>query len=194
MGKGGHLFRLTCSIVLREGGTLQQISLACVRSAHSVWATLGLPLFMVCVLSWSTLLRLQVAVQGNYLKQALGCMHFPGPSTSGDQVLDKCTLPRWVVHLTTSLVPATRFPGCTVGALSQVCRVSPLGSWSQAVTLLADVNLPGFQEDFISNWKPAHSLVEDAISGAEIVPCLPALTVACLPLCLRWGKGWSAAR
>ena len=103
-GDGGLLFRLTCSIVLREGGTLQQISLACVRSAHSVWATLGLPLFMVCVLSWSTLLRLQVALQGNCLKRALGCVHFPGLSPgSGAWVLHKgadsvgpvfCALPK----------------------------------------------------------------------------------------------------
>ena len=30
--------------------------------------------------------------------------------------------------LITSPVPATWFPGCTVGVLSQVCHVSPLGS------------------------------------------------------------------
>ena len=55
--------------------------------------------------------------------------------------------------------------------------------------LLADVNRPGSQEDLVSNWEPAHSLVEDAISGAEIAPCLLALAVTCLPLCLRWGEG-----
>ena len=37
----------------------KQISLAC---AHSVLAALGLPLLTVCVLSQSTLLRLQVAL------------------------------------------------------------------------------------------------------------------------------------
>ena len=31
--------------------------------AHSVWTTLGLPQLMACVLSRSTLLRLQVALQ-----------------------------------------------------------------------------------------------------------------------------------
>ena len=41
----------------------------------------------------------------------------------------------------------------------------------------------------VSNWEPAHSLVEDAISGAEIAPHLLALAVACLPLCLWWGDG-----
>ena len=45
----------------------KQISLEGVGSACSVWATLGLPLFVECVLSWSTLLRLQVALLGNFL-------------------------------------------------------------------------------------------------------------------------------
>ena len=96
----------------------KQISLACVGSACSVWATLGLPLLMMCVLSWSTLLKLQVALQENFLKWALGCVHFPGLSRSGwgSRVLHKgtdsvgpafCALPRseqlrregaWWVH------------------------------------------------------------------------------------------------
>ena len=54
-------------------------------------------------------------------------------------------------------------------------------------TLLVDVNCPGSQEDLVSNWEPAHSLVEDAISGAEIAPRLPAMAVARLPL--WWGEG-----
>ena len=107
------------------------------------------------VLSQSTLLRLQVALQGSYSKQALGFVHFPGLSCSGsgswilhkgtdsvgcafrpfpglsslgDQVLGECTVPGGLCILITSLVPATQFPGCTTRALSQVCRVSPLGS------------------------------------------------------------------
>ena len=32
------------------------------------------------------------------------------------------------MHLITSLVPATLFPGCAAGVPSQVCRVFPLGS------------------------------------------------------------------
>ena len=51
-----------------------------------------------------------------------------------------------------------------------------------AGTLLVDVNHPGSQEDLVSNWEPAHNLVEDAVSGVEIAPCLPALAVACLQL------------
>ena len=83
----------------------KQRSLACVRSARSVSATLGLPPLTACVLSLSALLRLQVALQGNNLKQALGCVHFPGLSYSGSgsQVVLKgtesvghvfCALPR----------------------------------------------------------------------------------------------------
>ena len=80
-----------------------------------------------------------------------------------------------------------------MGAPSQVCCVSPLESRSLAATLLVDVNRPGSQEDLVSNWEPACSLVEDAISGTEFAPCLLALAVARLPLCLWWGMGWSDA-
>ena len=133
----------------------KQISLTCVGSVCSVWATLGLPPFTACVLSQSTLLRLQVAVQGNSPKQALGFVHFPGLSCSGSgswvlhkgidsvghvfcaipgseqrrrQVLDECTVPGGLCILITSLVPAAWFPECASRAPSQVCCVSPLGS------------------------------------------------------------------
>jgi len=62
------------------------------------------------------------------------------------------------------------------------------------LTLLADVNHPGSQED-VSNWEPAHSLVEDPSLWAEISSYLLALAVACLPPCLQWqGRGLYAAR
>ena len=57
------------------------------------------------------------------------------------------------------------------------------------MTLLADVNCPGSQEDLISNWEPAYSLVKDIISEVEIAPRLLALAATHLPLCLRWGEG-----
>ena len=104
-GEDDHIFRLTCSIVLSGGGTCKQISLACVGSTQGLWTTLGLPQLMVHVLSHSTLLRLQVALQGYCPKQALRFMHFPGLSCSGSgsRVLHKgtdsvghvfCALPR----------------------------------------------------------------------------------------------------
>ena len=96
-----HLF--SCAVGREEH--CKQISLVCVGSVHSVWATLGLPPLMACVLSPSTLLRLQVALQGNCPKWALGFVHFPGlsHSRSGSWVLHKgtdsvgpasCALPR----------------------------------------------------------------------------------------------------
>ena len=96
--------------------------------------------------------------------------------------------PGGAVHLITFLVLAAWFPGCKVGAPSQVCRVSPLGNWSLAApTLLADVNRPGSQEDSVSNWEPARSLVEDAFSGAEIAPHWLWLSPTCLAAS---GGGW----
>ena len=59
----------------------------------------------------------------------------------------------------------------------------------------ADVKRPGSQEDMVSSGEPAHNLVEDAVSGAEVVetPYLQALAVKSLPLCLWTGRGWFAA-
>ena len=57
------------------------------------------------------------------------------------------------------------------------------------MTLLVDVNCPGSQEVLVSNWEPAHSLVEVAISGVEIASHLLALAVARLPLCFQWVEG-----
>ena len=48
------------------------------------------------------------------------------------------------------------------------------------MTLLLDVNRPVSQEHLVSNWEPACSLVEDAISGAETAPFQLWLSPACL--------------
>ena len=110
----------------------------------------------------------------------------PRPRSSGDQVLDECTVPG--VRCVPS-PPRSQLPGF-LGA-PQEHRLSC------AVCLLwgADLRLqPSWQmspsripEDLVSNWEPAHSLVEDAISGAEIASHLLALDVA------RKGMGWSVA-
>ena len=105
-GEIGHLFRLTCSVVLwGEGNTANKYH-------WRMWGVLAVyGMHWVCpssqqhVLSWSTLLRLQVALPGNCPKQALCFVHFPGLSFSGSrsQVLHKgtdsvghgfCPLPR----------------------------------------------------------------------------------------------------
>ena len=56
------------------------------------------------------------------------------------------------------------------------------------MTLLADANHPGSQEDLVSNWEPARSLVEDAVSGAEIAPFWLWLSPSCLTAS---GGGWA---
>ena len=92
-GKGGHLFRLTCSVVLRGGKNTA-------NKHWPVWGVLAVYApHWVCpssrwpVLSQSTLLRIQVALQGHCPKQALHFMHFPGLScsSSGSQVLHNST-------------------------------------------------------------------------------------------------------
>ena len=100
----------------------------------------------------------------------------------------------WRVHcpiLIISPVPAAWFPGCAARAPSQVCPVSPLGSFSLAMTLLGDVIRPWSQEDLVSSCEPAHSLVEDDVSGAEIAPPPSPSSSGCthLPLCLWQGEG-----
>ena len=145
----GSLVQFCCG----EGGTLQtNITGMCGECSQCLGHT-GLA-HGVCVFP-SILLRLQAALQGNCLKPALGCMHFPGLSCSGSgsRVLHKdtdpvgpafCALPRseqlrrpgaWGAHSpqvgSASYhlpIPVAGFPGCAAGELSQVCHVSPLGS------------------------------------------------------------------
>ena len=103
-GEGSHLFRLTCSVVLGGGRD------AANKYHWHVWGVLTVygP-HWVCpnsrwrVLSGSTLLRLQGALQGNHPKQTLPFVHFLGLGCSGSWVLCKgpdsagyafCALPR----------------------------------------------------------------------------------------------------
>ena len=120
----GSLVQLCCE----EGGTLQTNITGTCEECLQCLGYRGFPLLTACVFSWSTLLRLQVTLQGNCQKWVLGCVHFPGlshsgsdswvstkaqtglglsfvpfpgPSSSDYQVLGEHTLPRWVVcHIT----------------------------------------------------------------------------------------------
>ena len=144
---------------------------------------------MVCVLSRSRLLRLQVALQGYCLRWALGCVHFPGLSHSGSsrQVLHKgtdsvghafCALPRskqlrqagawqvhyprWTVHLNHLSSPGPLvFQVCRKSAVSGVPCVS-------SGELISGLDPPGkCQPSRIPgrrDWQlgeSAHNLVED---------------------------------
>ena len=136
-GKGGNLFRLTCSGVFLGGRD------AANKYRWCVWGVLvmdGPPWIChnprQCGLPGSTLLRLQAALQGHCSKwalhfmQFLGLSHpaswvlyrgktrmgvhfvlFPGPISSSDQVLGECTVPGVPCILITSWVWAFSFPG-----------------------------------------------------------------------------------
>ena len=110
----------------------------------------------------------------------------PGQAAQVTRCMVSTHSPGGTVHLITSPIPAAWFPGCCSGsAFSGVSCVS-------SVELISGCDPPGrCQPSRISgsNWEPAHNLVEDAISGAEIAPCLLALAVTSLPLCLWWENG-----
>ena len=132
----GSLVQLCCG----EEGALQTNILASVGGARSAWATLGFPCswhmcFPSLHCSGSRLLCRELSKVGPRLcalpglscsgsdfgystkaqiRLGLQFAPFPGPSSSGDQVLGECSLPSWVGHFNTSPVPASWFPGCIV--------------------------------------------------------------------------------
>ena len=158
-GEGGRLFRLTCSVVLWGGTNTANKYCWCVCGVLTVYGPHWVCPQFTAVLSGSTLLRPQGALQGTVqsrLRIACTCqvyaaqvqvlrystraqtrlgkrfVPFPGPSSSGNQVLGERTVIGGLCVLITSSVLATRFPRSAVRALSQCCVsqgcVSPLGS------------------------------------------------------------------
>jgi len=190
----------------------KQISLVCVGSAHSVWATLGLPQLTVACAFWVYTTQTPGYYAGHCPKQTLHFVHFPGlsHSGSGSRVLHKgidsfghafCAFSRseqlrqsgaWWAHCSRWVMHLNHLPG--TGQLvsqvsSQVCHVSPLGSWSQAVTLLADINCP--RNTWLATGSPLTVWWRMPVSGAKIgaAPYLPALAVTRLSLCIQQGRG-----
>ena len=186
-----HLF----SCAVKRERHCKQILLACVGSACSGWTTLGLPQpKVVCTSRVHTAQAPRCSARA--LSQVDPVFHtLPGLSHSGSRVLCKGTDTGGLCVLCRFQVQAAQATWCLVSAQSQVCSVSPLWGWSQAVKLLADVNCPGSQEDVVSHWQPSHSLVEDTVSrgNTAAAPCLPALAVAHLPLCLWGGRALSSS-
>ena len=133
--EGGHLFRLTCSVVLWGGRDIAN------KYRWRVWAVLAVDgPHCVChtsrqhVLPGSTLLRLQGALQGHCPTWALHFVHFPGLNCSGSWVLRRGTDLDWLCILCSSQVQAAQATECLVRALSQVgcasyspTRSQPLG-------------------------------------------------------------------
>ena len=93
----------------------KQISVACVGSARNVSATVGLPLLTACVLSQSTLLRLQVVLQGNCLKRALPRSKPLRFRFSGTPQRHRLS---WACILCPSQVRAAQVTRCLVSTLS----------------------------------------------------------------------------
>ena len=82
-GNGSQFFRLTCSVVLSGGSNTAN------QYHWRVWEVLPgfrppwvCPHSPRCVLSFYTSQALCCSAR-NYLRQALGCLHFPGKSCSG---------------------------------------------------------------------------------------------------------------
>ena len=109
----------------------KQISLVGVGSALCLGHT-GFALLTASVLSQSTLLRLQVAVLGNFLGWALGCVHFPEPGQvprstplrfrfSGTPQRHRLS---WACVLCPSQVRAAQATRCLASVLSQLSGVS----------------------------------------------------------------------
>ena len=213
----GSLVQLCCG----EGGTLQKnITGLCGECLQCLGHTACAPppsLLTACVLSWSILLRLQVALQGNCLKRALGCVHFPGLSCSGSgsRVLHKGTDSVGPVFCALPRSEQLRQPGAWWARSPQVawCFLwpppsQPLGflgaRWERhlrcALCLLwgADLRLRPSSwmstvQDPRKTWLATGgllSLVEDALSGAKMPPSLWLwLSPACLSAS---GGGWAS--
>ena len=195
-----------------RGGRCKQSSLACVGSARSVWATLGLPHSRWRVLPGSTLLRLQGTLPGHCPKWALRFAYFPGLSCSGSRELRKGRLgwlciwcpsqvraakrrpdesPRWTVCLNHLLGPGCWVSWrCHESTVSSVCCVS--SGW-----LISGCDPPwqmSTVQDPRKTWLATGSLLtvwwRMLVSGAEIAAasCLPTLAVARMPFCL-WRRG-----
>ena len=150
--KGGHLFRLTCSVVLWEGRNTaskyhwrvwEVLAVSgphgvCLYSRHVCFPGLhcsGSRLLCkvgpgLCALPRSEPLRFSFL--GTPQKHRLGwaCVLRPSQvrATEETRCLASTHSPGGAVRLITFPIPAARFPGCAAGAPSQVCHVSPLGS------------------------------------------------------------------
>ena len=147
----GSLVQSCCG----DGGRLQtNITGVCGECSQFLGHTWFTPTHGMCAFSVYTA-QAPGCSAAELSKAALGCMLFPGLShsgsgsqvlpkgadlvgpaflpfsglsSSGDQACGEHMLPKWVVCLITSSVPAARSTGSAAGVPSQVCCVSPLGS------------------------------------------------------------------
>ena len=131
-------------------------------------------------------LRFSGALQGYRPRWAVHFVPCPGLSSSGDRVLCEHTVQCGPCILFTCLVQLLTFPGA-LRENSPECVMCLL--WGADLRLWHSwlmSNTPGPRENVVSNWEPVHNLVDDAVFGVNIAaaPCLPALGVTLLPLCV----------
>ena len=215
-GKSCHLCGLPCSGVLWERRNT-------VNKYH--WHVLGVlavsEAHWICPSSWrrvlsrSTLLRLQLTLQGSCPKAGPGLHAFSRPSHQVPFLgYSTEALLGWACFLCPSQLREARAARCLRSAVSQVCGASyrlpgpsPSVSWvchesavsGVPVCLLwgADLSLqPSWQMSAVQDPRKTclavaacSQLVEDANSGVKTAPCLLTLAIARLPLCLRRGGG-----
>ena len=171
----------------------------------------------VCPRSWhvfsqSTLLMFQVALQGNCLKQALGCVYFPGLrcSGSGSWVLHKAqiqlglhfvpflvfgegTLPVWRCIL---LPPQSQLLGFLGAPGEHRLRCAMCLLWGADVWLQPSWQMPTVQ-DPRKTWLATRSLLTVWWRMPSLGPTLPLIfwlwfSPACLSASGK-GRGWSRA-
>ena len=155
-GEGGHLFRLTCSVVLWGGKNTAN------KCHWHVWGVLavfqpqwvcphsqrvsfhGLHCSGSRLLCWelsevgpgwrtfprSKLLRFRFSDTPQRYRLGWACVLCPSQVRAAQvaRCLASAVTPRWGVHLIACPFPAAWFSGCTMGVPSQMCRMSLLGS------------------------------------------------------------------
>ena len=183
-------------------------------SAHSAWTTPGLPPLTAHYASPFCTAQAPGCSAGELSKAGPGFCGLPRPKLLGFTFsgTSQRYRPGWACVLCPSQVRAAQATRCLASMLSQVDCVlitspHPVGFlgvqrerrlrcalcllWGAGLWLRPFRQMSAFQ-DPRKTWLATGSLlslVEDAVSGAEIFPCLPALAVTCLPLCLWWGNG-----
>ena len=135
----------------------------------------------------SKLLRFRFSGTPQRCRLGWACVLCPSPVLAAQvtRCLASTVTPSWKLRFIASLVPATRFSGCTTGMPSQVCRVSLLGAdlWLRPFWWMSTVQNP--KKSWLA-MKPACSLVEDASLG----PWLPPSDSGCPHLPVSSG-GWA---
>ena len=194
----------------------RQISLACVGSAHSVWPTLGLPQLMAayaflvytaqapgcsagelfkagpafCAFPWSKLLRFRFSSTPQRHRLDWVCILCPSPVRAAQATMCLAnSLSQVGCVLITSLSQLLSLPGAPWEHHLR-CAICLL--WGADLWLQPSRQMPTFQ-DPRKIWLATGSRLTVwwtmPVSGAKIAPCLPALAVSRLLLCIWWGEG-----